>query len=96
MKAIMMVCDQELQPEMDFLLRSNHIETFTLIQKVQGSGESGLKLGNPIGPGLNLVYWIVLDPVTAKKFVEELKLFKEQKLKKKGVQVFVIPIEEGF
>ena len=95
MKGFLIICDQELQPEMDFLLRANRVEQFTLFRNVQGKGGSGLKQGDSVGPGLNLVYWIVLDEHRTPSFLKELKDFKQNKLKNKGVQVFLLPVEEA-
>lgn len=96
LKAVFIICDQELQPEMDFLLRANHVEQFTLFRNVQGKGGTGLKQGDSVGPGLNLAYWIVLDDRQTTAFLKELKDFKQNKLKNKGVQVFLLPVEELF
>ncbi len=96
MKGFLIICDQELQPEMDFLLRANQIDHFSLFRDVQGKGGSGLKQGDSIGPGLNLAYWIVLEDKRANTFLKELKDFKQNKLKNKGVKVFLLPIEETF
>ncbi|HBQ20555.1 MAG: hypothetical protein A2Z91_07210 [Deltaproteobacteria bacterium GWA2_38_16] len=96
MKAFLIICDQELQPEMDFLLRANKIEQFSLFTHVQGKGESGLKTGDSIGPGLNHAYWIVVKESLATPFLKELKEFKHKKLKNKGIQVFILPVEESF
>ena len=95
MKGFLIICDQELELEMDFLLRANHIEYFTLFRNVQGKGGTGLKQGNSVGPGLNLAYWIGSDDRKTPAFLKELKDFKQNKLKNKGVQVFLLPVEEA-
>ena len=96
MKGLMIVCDQELQAELDYLLRSNGIQTYTLFKNVQGMGESGLKQGDSIGPGLNLLYWVVLEAGKLPPFLNELKTLKQKKLKQKGIQIFVIPVEASY
>ena len=96
LKAFLIICDQELQPEMDFLLRANHVEQFTLFRNVHGKGGTGLKQGDSVGPGLNLAYWIVVDNRHTPAFLKELKDFKQNKLKNKGVQIFLLPVEEIF
>ncbi len=93
MKGIIIICDQELEREIDFIFRSNKIENYSLFKNVMGKGESGLKLGDSVGPGLNFAYWIVLDEKTAQTFIKDLKDFKENKLKNKGISVFYFPIE---
>ena len=94
MKAIFMIYDQELQNEVDFILRSNRVEHFSRFDGIKGQGESGLKLGDAVGPGLNCAYWIVLPDEQSKTLVKELKEFKNHKLKNKGIQLFVLPVEE--
>lgn len=96
MKALFIVFDQELQHELDFILRANQIENYSRLDDVRGKGGSGLKEGNAIGPGLNHIYWIVLEDKAIEKFLRELKEFKTHKLKNKGIQVFVLPVETAF
>ncbi len=93
MKALIVIYDQELQNELDFILRSNKIEYYTRFDGVFGKGRSGLKMGDSIGPGTNRMYCIVLEDTTAQKLSQELKNFKNQKLKKKGIQIFTLPVE---
>lgn len=96
MKGIIIICDQELEREMDFIFRTNHIDSYSLFKNVMGKGESGLKMGDSIGPGLNFAYWIVLDDKWVPSFIKDLKEFKENKLKNKGISVFTFPIEGAF
>lgn len=94
MKSFLIICDQELESEINFILRANHIECYTLFRNAQGCGHSGLKQGDSTGPGLNHVYWIALKEKEAAAFLRELKEFKYQKLKNKGIKIFVLPVEE--
>ena len=94
MKAIIIIYDQELQNEVDFILRSSQIQYFSRFDGVKGQGDSGLKLGDAVGPGLNSAYWIVLQDDQTKTVIRDLKDFKNHKLKNKGVQIFVLPVEE--
>lgn len=93
MKAFFIFYDQELLPEVEFLLRSSKVERFSRFVAVQGKGDSGLKEGSAVGPGLNHALWVVLEDQNAQKFLSELKEFKQQKLKHKGIEIFMFPIE---
>lgn len=93
MKAFFIFYDQELQPEVDFLLRSSKVEKFSRFVEVQGKGDSGLKEGSAVGPGLNHALWVALEDQTAQKFLSELKEFKKNKLKHKGIEIFMFNIE---
>ncbi|MEK7790851.1 MAG: PG0541 family transporter-associated protein [Deltaproteobacteria bacterium] len=93
MKAFFIFYDQELLPEVEFLLRSSKVENFSRFTAVQGKGDSGLKEGSAVGPGLNHALWIVLEDQISQKFLSELKEFKKDKLKQKGIKIFMFPIE---
>lgn len=93
MKAFFIFYDQELQPEIEFMLRSSKIEEFSRFLGVHGKGNSGLKEGSSVGPGLNHALWVVLEDQAAMKFLGELREFKKQKLKHKGIAIFMLNLE---
>lgn len=93
MKAFFIFYDQELQPEVEFMLRSSKIKEFSRFLGVHGKGDSGLKEGSSVGPGLNHALWVVLEDPVAVKFLNELKEFKKQKLKHKGIAIFMLNLE---
>lgn len=93
MKAFFIFYDQELQPEVEFMLRSSEIKQFSRFLGVHGKGDSGLKEGSSIGPGLNHALWVVIEDQAAVKFLSDIREFKKQKLKHKGIAIFMINLE---
>ena len=91
MKAICIIYDRELDPEVVSLLKGNNIITYTRFEGVIGAKTEADQEKLII----NHACCIVLPDEEALHLFNEFELFKKKKLRKNfGVSIFLIPIEK--
>jgi len=61
MKLVIAIYDSGIQPDMMGLLERHGIGHHTLLQNVHGAGETGIRTGDPIWPGVNNILMLVLN-----------------------------------
>jgi hypothetical protein len=59
-KLVLIVCDQGVEPDVMEVLRSQGFTHYTRWTDCQGSGETGIREGTPVWPGLNSIIMIVM------------------------------------
>lgn len=60
-KQVVLIVEEGIRPDVLEIMKSQGIEHYTLWTGIEGAGETGPKQGNPIWPGLNDVFLLVLD-----------------------------------
>ena len=60
-KLILIVCDEGVEPDVMAILRQQELTHYTRWTDCQGAGETGIREGSPIWPGLNSVIMVVMD-----------------------------------
>lgn len=61
MKLVTVIYDSGIEPDMEKLLKQHGIEHYTLLRNVHGAGETGIRGGDPVWPGVNNVLLLVLN-----------------------------------
>jgi len=59
-KLVLIVCDQGVEPDVMEVLRTQGLSHYTRWTDCQGAGETGLREGTPIWPGLNSIVMVVM------------------------------------
>ncbi|MCE5239826.1 hypothetical protein LLH23_15270 [bacterium] len=59
-KLLLIVCDQGVEPDVMEVLSNRGLKHYTRWTDCQGSGETGMRDGTPVWPGLNSVVMVVL------------------------------------
>ncbi len=60
-KLVFIVCEQGIEPDVMEIMQQHGLNHYTRWTDCQGAGETGIRQGNPIWPGLNSVIMIVMD-----------------------------------
>ncbi len=78
MKAVFVVYNDAIDPEVSEMLEKAGIEYFTKFTGVLGKGPgSGARLGDSVWPGGNMAVMAIVEPETAAKVVEEVKRLQD-------------------
>jgi hypothetical protein len=59
-KLLLIVCDQGVEPDVMEVFKRHGLKHYTRWTDCQGSGETGLREGTPVWPGLNSIVMVVL------------------------------------
>jgi hypothetical protein len=71
-KLVYIICDQGVEPDALAILRGLGHEHWTRWTDCSGSGETGLREGNPVWPGLNTVMMVVMQADEVEPLVKKL------------------------
>jgi hypothetical protein len=89
MKAVVVIYNKELDPEVESLLRGVGVDIYTKFE-----GAIGKYLSRDLEQTDNNVCLAVLPSEKAKELFDEIEGFRKNKLRKNfGVSVFLVPIE---
>jgi nitrogen regulatory protein PII len=77
MKRIEIIFEESNENEIMMILRQANVEFHTRYHGVTGKGESGEKLNNAIGPGINNVIVVIVDEEAAGRVVSAIRRFQE-------------------
>lgn len=88
MKALFIIVEQALEPDVLAVFERLRIEHYTSWGNVKGSGRTGRKDGSPIWPGLNMVFLVLLDEPRVPTLVGELERLRDSLPLQPGLRVF--------
>lgn len=77
MKRVEIIFEESNENEIMMILRQAKVENYTRYHGVTGKGESGEKLNNAIGPGINNVIVVVVDEEAAGRVVAAVRRFQD-------------------
>lgn len=69
------------------------VDGYTKFLNAQGLGGRGLKLGNPVFPGLNNMLLVQLHESKVDEFVEALRGMQSQYILKPGITIWCIDVQ---
>lgn len=94
MKMIFVIYTADIDRQILIALKQAGCRNYTQIDRVQGVGDSGAKLGTAIGPGSNKLVMLLLEDAQVKDLCLRLENLKKSFLKKQGLKVIVLPVEQ--
>lgn len=93
LRLVMAVVDQALEPDVRDVFRELGIQHYTSWTNVRGSGETGIKRGTPVYPGLNTIFLVVFEEERVRAFVERMHEVRDSFPLRPGMKIIVIPAE---
>ena len=89
-KLAFLVFDQGVEPDVMAVLEEMKIQHHTRWTDAFGSGETGIKQGTPIWPGLNTVLMVYMPAEQVEPLVEKLHEVRDSFHATPGMKVFVM------
>jgi len=77
MKRVEIIFEESNENEILMILRQAKVEGYTRYHGVTGKGESGEKLGNAVGPGINNVIVAYMEMEEAGRVVAAIRRFQD-------------------
>ena len=77
MKRVEIIFEESNENEILMILRQAKVEYYTRFTGVTGTGESGTKMNNAVGPGINHVVVAIVDEEAAGRIVAAVRRFQE-------------------
>lgn len=77
MKRVEIIFEESNENEIMMILRQAKVDNYTRFHGVTGKGESGEKLNNAIGPGINNVIVTIIDEEAAGRVVAAVRRFQD-------------------
>lgn len=71
-KQVLLIVDEGVRPDVLEILKGQGLEHYTIWTGIEGAGATGPKHGNPIWPGLNDLFMLVVDPEQVEPLVTAL------------------------
>ncbi len=99
MKMLMIVARGSMEDELLDILKRNDVHAYTVIQKVEGAGETGTVLNSFFWPGYNLILLVVPPSDRLDGVIDALKAHHARRMKDGHGQpvpfrLFSLPCEE--
>lgn len=94
MKMFFIIYSADIDRQILITLKQSGCTNYTQFEKTVGVGDSGAKLGTAIGPGTNKVIMILVEDAQVKELCLRLGNLKKSFLRKQGLKVIVLPVEE--
>lgn len=96
MKMLLIVFRESLEEEIHGLLHTHHVNAFTELHKVTGTGETGTAFHSFTWPGVNSMILTALPDDEADRVVEGFKVFRDERRHGQHganipLRVFVLP-----
>ncbi len=88
-----MIVDEGVAADVQDLFEEQGIEHWTAWENVRGAGRTGVRQGNPIWPGLNLIYLALLEPDRVPPLVERLIEVRDSFPMRPGMLIFATDAE---
>lgn len=76
-KLVFIICDDGVEPDVMEILKAQGQEHYTLWGDCEGTGETGIREGTPVWPGLNTVIMIVMAAEAIDPLVTELHKMRD-------------------
>jgi len=93
-KLIFVIYSEDIDRQVMVLLKQAGISSYTLWERVLGTGSAGAKLGNEVGPGTNKMLMALVEEGRVKSLLERLTNLKKSFLRRQGLKTIVLPIDE--
>jgi len=94
MKMVLIICPESRIDQVRLLLDEHHLEGYTELSDVRGSGTTGKRLGTRAYPGSSCMVFVVAEGSKAEELIEALEGFCGRCSGAEGMRVVVLPVEK--
>ena len=94
MKMVLIICPETRIDEVRELLDEHHLEGYTELSDVRGSGTTGKRLGTRAYPGSSCMVFVVVEGSKVDELLEALETFCRRCSGAEGVRALVLPVEK--
>lgn len=93
MKLLIIICESALEGQITKLLDEMEVY-YSKFHNVPGKGRTGKKENNPIFPGINMMFHIVVSEEKIPKITSEVEEIKKSYRKTPGCKIFSLDVKE--
>jgi nitrogen regulatory protein PII len=94
-KMVLIICPEPRIGEVQELLDEHHLEGYSELSDVRGSGKTGKRLGTRAYPGSSCMIFVVVETSRVDELLEALEPFCGHGSDAEGVRVVVLPVEHA-
>ena len=95
MKMVLIICPESRIDEVRELLDDHHLEGYTELSEVRGSGSTGKRLGTRAYPGSSCMVFAVVESSKVEELLTALGEFCTPCSDGEGVRALVLPVEKA-
>lgn len=95
MKLLVIICDTALEGEITEILEKKNLN-YSKFHNVLGKGRTGKKENNPIWPGINMMFYILVSEEIIPEIVKNIKEVQKSYRKTPGCKIFSVNAEDIF
>jgi hypothetical protein len=90
---VILIVDGGVEPDVREALAARGLDHFTRFSDISGAGETGRREGDPIWPGLNTVFYIVMENDQIQPLVDQLHAIRATYPITPGMKFIVVPAQ---
>lgn len=94
MKMFFIIYSTDIDRQILITIKQAGCKNYTKLENIVGVGASGAKLGTAIGPGTNKIILMLVEDAQVKDLSLRLENLKKSFLKKQGLKVIILPVEQ--
>ncbi len=94
MRLLFIIIDQSIEPDVLEVFEQQGVEHWSRWADVHGSGRTGTKRGDPIWPGLNIVFLVGVSAEVVEPLVQSLHAMRDTFPLTPGLRIFSVPMEQ--
>ncbi len=94
MRLLFIIIDQSIEPDVLEALEQQGVEHWSRWDNVHGAGRTGTKRGDPIWPGLNVVFLVAVTQEVVEPLVESLHAMRDKFPLIPGLRILSVPVEQ--
>jgi len=94
MKMFFIIYSTDIDRQILITIKQAGCKNYTKLENIVGVGTSGAKLGTAIGPGTNKIILMLVEDAQVKDLSLRLENLKKSFLKKQGLKVIILPVEQ--
>lgn len=94
MKMFFIIYSTDIDRQILITIKQAGCKNYTKLENIVGVGDSGAKLGTAIGPGTNKIILMLVEDARVDDLCLRLANLKKSFLRKQGLKVIVLPVEQ--
>lgn len=94
MKLLMIMAPTECLEDLQNLVKSHDVQSYTELPNLLGAGASGGHMGTRAFPGTSSIFMTIVEAPVAEKIAESIRSYCEQPETCNQVRVFAMPAEQ--
>jgi hypothetical protein len=94
MRMLLILCSSSKLDEMRRLVDGHHLQGYTEIPNLQGSGDTGKHMGTRAWPGTSCLIFAALERDKADALIDDLEKLRATCTPEEGIRVLAMPAEK--